>query len=134
MEPTPSVHPIPIPEAFFDRVFWVVGQIPFGRVSTYGLIANFLSAGRASRMVGYALNQSHSAGQFVPAHRVVNRLGYLTGKHHFGSPMLMQTLLENEGIKVEEGRVLHFKSVLWNPESEWLLTENTFERKQKTSI
>lgn len=123
------IQRFPIPEAFYDRVFWVAAQIPYGRVSTYGLIANFLSAGKASRMVGYALNQSHFSDEFVPAHRVVNRLGYLTGKHHFGSSSLMQTLLENEGIKVEEDRVLDFKTVLWNPGSEWIMIDGAFERK-----
>lgn len=104
-----------LPETFFERVYLVVRFIPLGRVSTYGSIGSFLSVGSSARMVGYAMNHAHHAQEFIPAHRVVNRKGYLTGKHHFGSPTLMQQLLENEGIEIDEDRVIKFKDVYWDP-------------------
>ena len=82
---------------FFERVYQVVLQIPHGRVSTYGAIASYLGSPGAARMVGWAMNQSHTHPEFIPAHRVVNRMGLLTGKHHFQGKNLMQELLENEG-------------------------------------
>ena len=102
---------------FFERVFEVVRQIPEGRVTNYGAIAKYLGAARSSRMVGWAMNQSHSqsATNAVPAHRVVNRLGILTGKHHFEDPKLMQQLLESEGVMVEDDQVQNFKEVFWDP-------------------
>jgi methylated-DNA-protein-cysteine methyltransferase-like protein len=100
---------------FFDQVYAVVRQIPSGRVTTYGAIARFLGAARSSRMVGYAMNASFTAGD-VPAQRVVNRAGLLTGKHHFATPTLMQELLESEGIRVENDAIIDFDRVFWSPE------------------
>ncbi|MEM6514556.1 MAG: MGMT family protein [Bacteroidota bacterium] len=100
--------------SFFERVYDVVRQIPEGRVTSYGAIAEYLGAKRSSRLVGYAMNASH--GKNVPAHRVVNRNGLLTGKHHFEGTNLMQQLLENEGVKVIDDRVQNFKDIFWTPE------------------
>ncbi len=102
---------------FFQRVWDVVRLIPGGRVTSYGAIARFLGAARSSRMVGYAMNASHQLDD-VPAHRVVNRQGLLTGKHHFGDPDLMQRLLEKEGVKVMDDKVQNFKSIFWDPSTE----------------
>jgi methylated-DNA-protein-cysteine methyltransferase-like protein len=98
---------------FFDKVYEVAKQIPFGRVTSYGAIANYLGAARSARMVGYAMNGSH--GKDVPAHRVVNRKGLLTGKHHFDGTNLMQQLLEGEGIKVKDSQIQDFESLFWEP-------------------
>jgi methylated-DNA-protein-cysteine methyltransferase-like protein len=98
---------------FFDKVYEVAKRIPYGRVTSYGAIANYLGAARSARMVGYAMNGSHT--KEVPAHRVVNRKGLLTGKHHFEGTNLMQQLLENEGIKVIENQIQDFETVFWNP-------------------
>lgn len=98
---------------YFDLVFAVVKQIPAGRVSSYGAIADYLALG-ASRMVGWALNQC-KPGDGVPAHRVVNRKGELSGRHHFTPPSLMQTLLEKEGVEVENDIVKGFKQRFWHP-------------------
>lgn len=103
--------------SFFERVYQVVRQVPYGRVTSYGAIANYLGAARSARMVGWAMNASHGHDD-VPAHRVVNRQGLLTGKHHFGGTNLMQQLLENEGIKVKENKVVDFKKHFWNPADE----------------
>jgi len=100
--------------SFFEKVYVVVRQIPEGRVTSYGAIANYLGAKRSSRLVGYAMNASH--GKDVPAHRVVNRNGLLTGKHHFEGTNLMQQLLENEGVQVVDNKVRNFKEVFWEPE------------------
>ena len=100
---------------FFQRVFQVVEQIPYGRVTSYGAIAKYLGAGRSSRMVGWAMNASHSAPNPIPAHRVVNRNGDLTGKAHFNPPTLMQDLLESEGITVIDDRIQDFKTHFWDP-------------------
>ncbi|MCS6905104.1 MAG: MGMT family protein [Bacteroidia bacterium] len=100
---------------FFQAVYAVVAAIPPGRVTTYGAIANFLSIKGAARMVGYALNHSHKLYPPIPAHRVVNRNGLLTGKHHFATPTLMQELLEAEGICVEKDQVINFDKVFWDP-------------------
>jgi methylated-DNA-protein-cysteine methyltransferase-like protein len=100
-------------EKFFSEVFEVVKLIPFGRVTSYGAIAAFLGTKGSSRMVGYAMNASHATG--VPAHRVVNRLGLLTGKHHFPTPEAMEQLLLAEGIAVENNQVVNFKSLFWDP-------------------
>jgi methylated-DNA-protein-cysteine methyltransferase related protein len=102
-------------ESFFTRVYEVVKQIPPGRVTSYGAIARFLGSGGSSRMVGWAMNHSHAAGPGIPAHRVVNRNGFLTGKHHFGLPGLMQQLLENEGVEVEDDQVKEFSKRFWDP-------------------
>lgn len=100
---------------FFDMVYQVVRLIPKGRVTSYGAIAKYLGAGRSSRVVGWAMNSSHSQKKKVPAHRVVNRNGDLTGKHHFATPDLMQVLLEKEGVKVKKDRVVDFKKLFWDP-------------------
>ncbi|MGL4582288.1 MAG: MGMT family protein [Flavobacterium sp.] len=99
---------------FFERVFAVARQIPEGRVTTYGAIARAIGAARSARMVGYAMNASHN-DDTVPAHRVVNRNGMLTGKFHFDGTNLMQQLLENEGIEVIDNKVVNFKELLWEP-------------------
>ena len=98
---------------FNERVYQLVLQIPAGRVSTYGDIAKQLGAVRSARMVGYAMNASHLWHKPVPAHRVVNRNGMLSGKHHFGSPTMMQQLLENEGITVVEDQIVDFDTLRW---------------------
>jgi len=98
---------------FFDKCYEVVRQIPFGRVTSYGAVARFLGAAKSARMVGYAMTASHNKD--VPAHRVVNRKGLLTGKHHFEGTNLMQQLLESEGIQVKENQIIDFESVFWDP-------------------
>jgi len=100
---------------YYQSVYDVTSLIPKGRVSTYGSIADYLSLGSA-RMVGWALNQVHSSEQDVPAHRVINRLGELSGRMHFRTPTLMQEMLEAEGIKVENDKVVNFKEIYWHPE------------------
>ena len=99
---------------FFQSVFQVVKMIPRGRVTSYGAIAAYLGAKKSSRMVGYAMNASHAIPG-IPAHRVVNRNGMLTGKMHFDTPYRMQELLELEGIKVEKDVVVEFKELFWDP-------------------
>ncbi|MGB6036621.1 MAG: MGMT family protein [Cryomorphaceae bacterium] len=103
---------------FFDMVFEVVKQIPFGRVTSYGVIAKYLGMARSARMVGWAMNASHTLREPVPAHRVVNRSGLLTGKHHFGDENEMQRRLEAEGIKIENDQILDFEKHLWDPAKE----------------
>ena len=105
-------------ESFFNDVYDVVRLIPKGRVTSYGAIARYLGTAGSSRMVGWAMNGSHRQKPHVPAQRVVNRIGLLTGKHHFGSPHLMQQLLENEGIMVENDKVVDFKQLFWDPNQE----------------
>lgn len=102
--------------SFFERVYEVVRQIPYGRVTNYGAIAKYLGAARSARMVGYAMNASH--GKDVPAHRVVNRKGLLTGKHHFSGTNLMQQLLENEGVEVKNNQIQNMASIYWDPAKE----------------
>jgi len=102
---------------FFQKVYKVVKMIPCGRVSTYGLIAKYLGSEKSSRVVGYAMNASHQNSE-IPAHRVVNRVGLLTGKHHFSGITLMQNLLESEGVKIQNDRVINFKKILWDPSKE----------------
>lgn len=102
--------------SFFDKVYEVAKQIPYGRVTSYGAIANYLGAARSARMVGYAMNVSH--GKDIPAHRVVNRNGLLTGKHHFDGTNLMQQLLESEGIKVKNNQIQQFETLFWEPRRE----------------
>lgn len=111
----------PLPSDFFEMVYQVVRLIPEGRVTSYGAIAKYLGSAKSSRMVGYAMNNSHGQKQYVPAHRVVNRKGMLTGKHHFSSPTEMQKCLEKEGIVVENDCVLNFSKVFWSPETELAL-------------
>jgi methylated-DNA-protein-cysteine methyltransferase-like protein len=106
---------------FFSAVYEVVRLIPTGRVSTYGAIARYLGTARSSRMVGWAMNNSHDCTPPVPAHRVVNRNGMLSGKAHFGSSGEMQRLLEAEGVKVENDKVLEFQQRFWDPASELAL-------------
>ena len=100
---------------FFQSVFEIVRYIPKGRATNYGAIAKALSTPRSSRMVGWAMNASHSQKKYVPAHRVVNRKGLLTGKHHFKGTNLMQQLLESEGIVVIENQIQDFEKVFWSP-------------------
>ncbi len=100
---------------FFEQVFEVVRLIPKGRVTSYGAIARYLGTAGSSRMVGWAMNASHITVPPIPAQRVVNRNGLLTGKHHFGSAHLMQQLLESEGIEVEDDKVKRFKELFWDP-------------------
>lgn len=102
--------------SFFDKVYDVTRLIPYGRVTSYGAIANYLGAKRSARMVGYAMNSS--GGKDVPAHRVVNRKGLLTGKHHFDGTNLMQQLLESEGITVIDNQIQDLASVFWDPSTE----------------
>ncbi len=103
---------------FFKRVYEVTRLIPYGRVTSYGAIARFIGSGRSARMVGWALNVSHNKPEFIPAHRVVNRNGLLSGKHHFGNSTTMQQLLENEGIIIEDDKVTEFREKFWDPSSE----------------
>ena len=105
-------------ESFFERVYQVVRQIPSGRVTSYGAIAVFLGSRMSARMVGWAMNQSHAHPGNIPAHRVVNRNGRLTGKHHFGGPHLMQELLESEGLTVVEDQIMDFEKHFWDPAKE----------------
>lgn len=103
---------------FFQNVYDVVRLIPKGRVTSYGAIAKYLGTARSSRMVGWAMNAAHSQKKYVPAHRVVNRNGELTGKHHFSTPYLMQELLEKEGIKVIKDAIKNFDALFWDPMKE----------------
>lgn len=103
---------------FYDQVYQVVRMVPPGRVTSYGAIASHLGTRGSARMVGYAMNAAHSVFPPVPAQRVVNRNGLLTGKFHFGSENLMQQLLENEGIRVENDKVVDFKKIFWDPSIE----------------
>jgi len=98
---------------FFDKVYEVAKQIPYGKVTSYGAIATYLGAAKSARMVGYAMNGSVSKD--VPAHRVVNRKGLLTGKQHFEGTNLMQQLLENEGISVIDNQIQDLEKVFWEP-------------------
>lgn len=101
------------PPTFFEKCYDVARQIPYGRVTSYGAIATYLGAARSARMVGYAMTTSH--GKDVPAHRVVNRKGLLTGKHHFEGTNLMQQLLESEGLQIVDNQIQQFESVFWDP-------------------
>ena len=103
--------------SFFELVYEVVQLIPKGRVASYGAIAKYLGSGQSARMVGWAMNAAHNMPQ-IPAHRVVNRAGILSGKHHFGQPNKMQQLLEAEGIEVKDNQVKNFENLLWDPVKE----------------
>jgi methylated-DNA-protein-cysteine methyltransferase related protein len=105
-------------DSFYEQVYAVARLVPKGRVTSYGAIARYLGTARSSRMVGWAMNGAHSVKPKVPAHRVVNRTGLLTGKHHFGTPTRMQELLEKEGIAVKNDQVKDFKELFWNPATE----------------
>lgn len=101
--------------SFFENVWDVVRQIPKGRVSTYGAIAAYLGAKSSARMVGWAMNSSFTVTPKVPAQRVINRNGMLSGKAHFATPTLMEELLEKDGVKVENDTVMHFDQIFWDP-------------------
>lgn len=102
---------------FFQKVYEVARLIPYGRVTSYGAIAKYLGAARSARMVGWAMNASHNM-EDIPAHRVVNRKGLLTGKHHFDGTNLMQQLLENEGVQVQDLQIIDFEKHFWDPNKE----------------
>src|SRR6056297_2571361 len=104
---------------FFSRVYEVVKAIPPGRVTSYGAIARYLGTAGSARMVGWAMNASHGFPDFIPAHRVVNRNGLLTGKNHFDTPEAMKELLENEGLKIKDDQIINFKSHFWDPVTEF---------------
>lgn len=103
---------------FYNRVYAIVRKIPEGRVTSYGAIAKVLGTAGSSRMVGYALRASQGVYPPIPAHRVVNRIGMLTGKAAFGSPTMMEQLLANESVAVEDDKVIDFKDLFWEPENE----------------
>ncbi len=103
---------------FFTRVYEVTKLIPYGRITSYGAIARYLGSGRSARMVGWALNACHTRKDFIPAHRVVNRNGLLTGKRHFGNSTTMEQLLANEGVVVENDRIVSFREKFWDPLAE----------------
>lgn len=102
-------------DSFFQMVYAVAREVPPGRVTSYGAIARYLGAAGSARMVGWAMNQAHTQVPKVPAHRVVNRNGLLTGKHHFAYPEQMQELLEKEGVKVKDDQILDFGEIYWDP-------------------
>lgn len=104
--------------SFYDQIYEVVRLVPIGRVTSYGAIAKFLGSARSSRVVGWAMNESHIVDPPVPAHRVVNRLGQLSGKMHFHPPESMQIRLEAEGIQIIENQIQNFESVFWDPAKE----------------
>jgi len=99
---------------FFEKVYQVAEQIPYGRVTSYGAIAKYLGTPKSARMVGWAMNASH-VNPKVPAHRVVNRIGMLSGKHHFEGTNLMQQLLESEDVEVLDNQIQNFESLFWDP-------------------
>ena len=103
-------------KSFFDKVYEVTRKIPFGRVTTYGAIAKCIGSPKAARMVGWALNKSASQDVFVPAHRVVNRNGLLTGKQHFANFNTMVELLQSENIKVDNDKIIDFEKLFWEPD------------------
>tara|TARA_S200000501_G_C20433309_1_gene573305 strand:- start:33 stop:368 length:336 start_codon:yes stop_codon:yes gene_type:complete len=102
---------------FFDKVYNVVREIPEGKVTSYGAIANYLGVKKSARLVGWAMNASHGDNS-IPAHRVVNRIGLLTGKHHFGGTKIMQQLLENEGIIIKKNKIINLELHFWDPRNE----------------
>lgn len=103
---------------FFDKVYEIVKQIPPGKVTSYGAIARCIGSARSSRMVGWAMNASHTHTEWIPAHRVVNRNGLLTGKKFFGGENIMQELLEGEGIIIEDDQIVNFEKHFWDPNIE----------------
>jgi methylated-DNA-protein-cysteine methyltransferase-like protein len=105
-------------ESFFELVYEVARQVPKGRVTSYGAIAAALGTKLSARMVGWAMNGSHRARPKVPAHRIVNRIGMLSGKHHFSPPGNMEKLLKKEGIKVKNDKVVDFEKLFWDPVKE----------------
>lgn len=110
-------------DSFFEQVYQVTRLIPYGRVTSYGAIARYLGSPGAARMVGWALNGCHAKEPFVPAHRVVNRNGLLTGKIHFGGSSVMKELLENEGVVVENDQIKSFLEIFWDPSVELPFTD-----------
>ena len=108
-------------ENFFNQVYEVVKLIPKGKVTSYGAIAKYLSSSRASRMVGWAMNNCHSRSEYIPAHRVVNRNGLLTGKAFFGKENEMSLLLNDEGVEVKDDQIINFKNHFWDPSIELTL-------------
>ncbi len=100
---------------FFEKVYCVARKIPFGKVTSYGAIAKYLGSAKSARMVGWAMNKA-GFDDTIPAHRVVNSKGLLTGKHHFDGTNLMQQLLESEGIKIRDNKIINFEEVFWKPE------------------
>ena len=104
--------------SFFENVWEVARHIPKGRITSYGAIANYLGTKSSARMVGWAMNGAHWVKPKVPAHRVVNRLGILSGKHHFSPPGMMEKLLKKEGVKVKNDQVVDFKKLFWDPAEE----------------
>lgn len=110
------MEPSTISDSFFERVYAIVRQIPYGRVTSYGAIAKALGTTRSARMVGWAMNASHGL-EDVPAHRVVNRKGLLTGKHHFDGTNLMQQLLESEGVSIKDNQIVDLEKYFWEPTS-----------------
>lgn len=114
-------------QSFFEQVYAVVRLIPFGRVSSYGAIAEYLGTRGSARMVGWAMNASHTQVANIPAHRVVNRVGLLSGKHHFGGPDVMRQLLESEGIKIRNDKVQRFEIVFWEPAIELRMRNEEFD-------
>lgn len=116
-----ATKPAPKEYTFFQDVYEVVRQIPKGRVTSYGAIAAYLGTKLSARMVGWAMNAAHNAQPKVPAHRVLNRNGMLTGKNHFGTPTLMEELLRKEKITVTNDKVDNFEKIFWNPADELTL-------------
>ena len=103
---------------FFDKVYQVTREIPYGRVTNYGAIARFIGSAQASRMVGWALNKCDTQHEYTPAHRIVNRIGMLTGKQHFGGNNTMKELLESEGVVIVENKIINFDKYFWDPNIE----------------
>ena len=108
-------------DSFFEQVYAVARLIPKGRVTSYGAIAKYLGTARSSRMVGWAMNGAHSVRPKIPAHRVVNRIGLLTGKHHFATQTQMKELLEKEGVKIKKDQVINFEKKFWDPSVELII-------------
>ena len=104
--------------SFFEQVYHVARLIPKGKVTSYGAIAKYLGSAQSARMVGWAMNGSYNNKEYVPAHRVVNRNGVLTGKNHFGFQNTMEELLKSEGIKIENDKIVDFETYFWDPLSE----------------
>ncbi|GAA4049654.1 MGMT family protein [Hymenobacter glaciei] len=114
----PAAETPPEPRNFFQDVHEVVRLIPPGRLTSYGAIAHYLGSRRGARTVGYAMMAAHTADAYVPAHRVLNRLGHLTGRLHYATPTAMQEALEAEGVHVEDDRVIDFDKRFWDPSAE----------------
>ncbi len=112
------VRSLPVQKGIYDAIYDVVRAVPKGRVTSYGAVAASVGAASGARVVGYAMNMSFGVKPKVPAHRVVNRNGILTGKHHFSPPEKMQELLEKEGIKIADDKVVNFESLFWDPMKE----------------